>query len=100
MLTKDELMERLTNLGTLENDAERRAIITELSTDLSSVYDANETLKASNFSLEADNKKLQEYNMQLFLRVGNQTKPKEKIAEPETKVLKYENLFNEKGELK
>jgi hypothetical protein len=99
-MTKDELMSKLTDLGTLEDDAERRAIITELTTDLNSVYDDNETLKASNKKFEDDNKKLQEYNMQLFLKVGNQTKKKEKVAEPEKKILKYENLFNEKGELK
>lgn len=100
MLTRDELMSRLTDLGTLEDDAERRAIITELTTDLNSVYDANETLTASNKKYEADNKKLQEYNMQLFLKVGNQTKKEEKIVEPEKPKRKYEDLLNDKGEIK
>ena len=101
MLTKEELMSKLTDIGTLENDAERRAIITEITNDLTSVYDANETLTASNAKYEADNKKLQEYNMQLFLKVGNQTKKEEKIMEPEVKTkLKYEDLLNEKGEIK
>lgn len=100
MLTKEELAEKLTGLGTAQDDAERRVLITELTDGLNEILDANNNLQAANTKFEADNKKLQEYNMQLFLKVGSQTKQPEVQAEPERETPKYEDLFNDKGELK
>lgn len=97
-MTRDEIMQSLTEIGTIEDDAERRSRITSISDELTTIFDTNETLTTSNAQLEADKKKLQEYNMELYLKVGGQGKKKE----PETKSeeLTYANLFNEKGELK
>lgn len=100
MKTRDELLSEITALGTITDDAERRAKLTALSDEVTSLYDAHDTLKTSNATFEADNKKLQEYNMQLFLRVGGQKKETEPEAEKPKSNLSYENLFNEKGELK
>lgn len=103
MKTRDELLQTVTDLGTITDEAERRARLTALSDDLRELYDSHDTLTASNTQLEGDNKKLQEYNMQLFLRVGNPDKGKPN-PEPgpgkEGEGLKYENLFDDKGELK
>ena len=99
-MTREELMQKLTELGTVEDDAQRRLIITEVSDEIKGVYDSNETLTASKSKYEDDIKKLQEYNMQLFLKVGSPQKAKEKEVEEPEQTLKYENLFNEKGELK
>ena len=98
MKTRDEVTQMLTDIGTIEDPVERRAMLTQLTDEVNSIYDSNETLSTANQKFEADNKKLQEYNMQLFLRVG-QPKPKEE-PQPQNKELKYENLFNEQGELK
>lgn len=101
MLGKDELLSKLTDIGTTEDDAERRSLLTIISEDIKTVYEANETLTAANTKFEEDNKKLQEYNMQLFLKVGTQSKQEEPGLKPEeTKKRKFEDLFNEKGELK
>lgn len=97
-MNREELLQALTELGTITDDAERRSRITSLSDELTSIFDTNETLTATNTQLEADKKKLQEYNMELYLKVGSQGKKKE--PEPKSEELTYENLFNEKGELK
>ncbi len=54
------------------------------------------TLTEANNTLKANNEMLKEQNMKLFLKVGNEK------ANPEpqnTGKLKYDDLFNEKGEL-
>lgn len=98
-MTKDELLTALTGIGTIEDAAERRSKITAIHDEVKGLFDTNETLTASNAQLEEDKRKLQDYNMELYLKVGGQ---KEKKKEPPTqdKELKYENLFNDKGELK
>lgn len=100
MMTREDLLQKLTEIGTCEDDAQRRALLTSVTDEVKIVYDTNETLTTANSKFEADNKKLQEYNMQLFLRVGGQQKQPDKAKEPQSEELKYENLFNEKGELK
>lgn len=98
-MTREELMQALTDLGTMDDGAERRNHLTAISDEVKAIFDSNETLTASNNKLGEDNKKLQEYNMQLFLRVGGQEKKPEEQKPPEDN-LKYDDLFNEKGDLK
>ena len=96
MLTRDELLEKLTNIGTSQDEAERRTLLTEITDDLTSVYDSNETLTQANAKFEADNKKLQEHNMKLFLKLSDQTKPVPKTEE-QTKpreIRKFEKEFS------
>ena len=101
MLSKDELFAKLTTVGTTEDAAERRMLLTEITDDLGSVYDANDVLTEANTKFATDNKKLQEYNMQLYLKLGSQTKQEDTVVKTEEKPkLKYEDLFNDKGELK
>ncbi len=99
-MTKDEILAKLTEVETCSNEAQRRSLLTEIMDAATAVYDENDTLKTSNTKFEADNKKLQEYNMQLFLKVSNQKQPEQQKPEPRERKLTYENLFNEKGELK
>lgn len=99
-MTRDELLQKLTEIGTTDDAAQRRQMITEVSDEVKGVYDSNETLTTANTKFEADNKKLQEYNMQLFLRVGGQQKQKEPEEQTQTEELTYEKLFDEKGEIK
>ena len=101
-MTREELLQLLQDIGTCEDAAERRAKLTQVTEAVTGVYDSNDTLTAANTKFEADNKKLQEYNMQLFLKVGSQgkTDPVDKTGEEKTENLKYEDLFDEKGEIK
>ena len=99
-MSREELLAIITEIGTCEDAAQRRALLTQVTDAVNGVYDTNDTLTASNAKFDEDNKKLQEYNMQLFLRVGGQKKQTEPEEEKKTEPLKYENLFNEKGELK
>lgn len=100
MKSRDDLLKAVTDLGTITDDVERRARLTALADDLTELYNSHDTLSASNAKFEADNKKLQEYNMKLFLRVGGQQKQTDPEPEKQADGLKYENLFNEEGELK
>lgn len=98
-MTREELLQALTDIGTIEDAAERRSKIVSISEEVTKVFDNNDTLTASNTKLQGDNQKLKDYNMELYLQVGTKQKPEE---EPETKTeeLKYEDLFNEQGDLK
>lgn len=98
-MTRDELLQLLQDIGTCEDAADRRAKLTQAVDAVNGVFDSNDTLTAANTKFETDNKKLQEYNMQLFLKVGGQKKEPENKGTETKEDLKYENLFNEKGEL-
>ena len=103
MLTKEEMMSRLAEIGTCEDDVTRRTLLTSITDEVSSVYDANENLTATNTQYETDNQNLRDANMQLFLRVtsGQANSPLDNNGnEPEPKKRSYTDLFNEKGELK
>ncbi len=101
MPTKDELLQRLTEIGTCEDDAQRRNLILAFQTDVGSICDDNDRLTTTNATLDTDNKQLREYNMKLFLSVGQPAKQTQQTkTETDTDTLRYENLFNEKGDLK
>ena len=97
-MKRDELLQSLTEIGTIEDPAERRSKIVSISDEINKVFDSNDDLTASNTKLQGDNQKLKDYNMELYLQVGSK-KPPEK-TETKTDKLSYDNLFNEKGELK
>lgn len=100
-MTHEELLTLVSEIGTCEDPAERRAKLTQVTDEINLIHNSNEELTSSKTKLEADNKKLQEYNMQLFLKVGGQRDPNKKDNEETgTENLTYENLFNDKGELK
>lgn len=98
-MTREELLNTLTEIGTIEDAAERRSKIVGITEEINSIYDNNDTLTASNTKLTEDKKKLQDYNMELYLQVGGK-KEEPPITETKNEELTYENLFNEKGELK
>lgn len=97
-MTREEYAQKLLDLASIEDAAERRMKVTELQDEANAIFDTQDKLTGANTKLSEDNKKLQEYNMQLFLRVGEKKAPKEEEEKQENN-LKYENLFNEKGEL-
>ena len=105
-MSKDEIIDMIKEIGTLEDETERRTRLASLSNEVSTIYDERDTLKTENNSYQEDNEKLRSANMELFLQIGgrktdeeiqtNSTGIHEETIEPR----KFENLFNEKGELK
>ena len=105
-MDKQGFLDKLKAIGLSEDDVERRTMLSELEDEVTRVYDENSNLTKSNQSVLEDNEKLRSANMQLFLRVGENKTPeqvnldttgvKDEVHEPR----RFENLFDEKGELK
>ena len=99
-MNEQEMLNMLTEIGTCEDDATRRQMLTELTDGVKGVFGSLSTVTAENETLEKNNKQLQEYNMQLYLRVNDPGKQTQHTKPEPAKELKYENLFNENGGLK
>lgn len=105
-MDKNEFLEAIKQIGTEADDVQRRTMLTDLSEKISGIFDSNTELMEKNKSFEEDNEKLRSANMQLFLRVGankseeeiqkNQVGDTDSVKEPR----KFENLFDENGNLK
>ena len=105
-MEKSEFIEAVQKIGTCEDEIERRTLLTGLQDDISAIFDSNSDLTEKNTNLQAENEKLVKANMELFLRIGN-PKDQSEIKQNETGIenkeeetMKFEDLFNEKGELK
>ena len=105
-MNKDEFLEMIKQIGTIEDDTERRTKLTELTDGVSNIFDSIEDLTEKNKNYEEDNEKLRNANMQLFLRVGANKTEKEiqedqiGKTEEEKDPRKFEDLFDDKGNLK
>jgi hypothetical protein len=109
-MDKDTFLEKIKEIGTLEDEVERRTALTDLTDSISSIFDTNSNLveennkyKEENNKYKEDNEKLRSANMQLFLKVGTgktEQENKKEYEEEEKKPRKFEDLFNEKGEIK
>ena len=102
-MDKEKFLETIKEIGTCDDEATRRTLLAEISDEVSLIYDANETLSQDKEKYLADNEKLREANMKLFLRVGDSKdantvqKDTTGIQEPEVNIKKFEDLFDEKG---
>lgn len=105
-MEKEEFNNKIQEIGQLEDVAEIRVKLADLSNDIAKVFDDSENLKGSNDKLTSENEKLRSANMELFLRVGA-NKSEEEIKEekigkeekdPEPR--RFEDLFDEAGNLK
>ena len=103
---KDEFNSRIQDIGQLEDVAEIRVKLAELSDDMAKVFDDSSIIEENNKKLSAENEKLRSANMELFLRVGaNKSEDEikeEKIGkeEKDPEPRKFENLFDANGNLK
>lgn len=91
-----EVLEKLDDQGAVSIILdELRAGFGELTEKVRDVESENETLREKN-------DKLQNANMELFLKVGNPAKEEEEEKEEEVVVekIEYEDLFDDNGELK
>lgn len=75
-------------------------LLADLSDDYGVLLSKIDEITLQNEKLKNDNDNLRDSNMRLFLRVGKTPEPEEsgKVEEPEKRT--YENLFDEKGDLK
>lgn len=99
-MNKEEFLESITAIGSSEDDVARRELLADLSEKVTSIFDDNNTLTENNKNLAADNEKLREANMKLFLRVGEQREPDTPKTDPTPERRSFKNLFDEKGNIK
>lgn len=105
-MEKTEVLEKLTAIGTCEDDATRRDLITSLCDEIETDYDKFASTMEANETLTTENERLTQNNMQLFLRVSEQRSDAERkkeqtgIDEQETKKRSFDDCFDEKGRLK
>ena len=105
-MDKNQFLEIVKEIGTIEDEVERRTKLTELTDSVSAIFDSNVDLMEKNKKFEEDNEKLRSANMQLFLKVGANKTEKEvqedqvgKVEE-EKEPRKFDDLFDDKGNLK
>lgn len=113
-MTIEEHKNIITEIATNLNDqAKVTTLLADLSKDYSEICTQLDTANTSVTELTKTNEELRSANMKLFTQIGSSEQPNTILDEPnkdnptssgentnENKELTYENLFNEKGELK
>ena len=100
-MNREELLNSITTIGTCEDEVERRTMLNTLRDEVSTLFDNVSTLNEQNTELINANENLRKANMDLFVQVGTSKAPTDTSdPDPEPEKRKFENLFNEKGELK
>lgn len=90
---------KINEIGTCEDDVQRRELLTQLQEEVTGDYDRLTQLETTNNQLTSDNESLRSANMKLFLRVGDH-KAEEKDEFEDKPKREFKNLFNEKGGIK
>ena len=110
-MDKDAFLDKIKEIGTCEDEVNRRTLLSELSESVSEVFDtvsenAN-TIESLNKTIEQNNsdmESLRQANMDLFKRIGGTKTPqeinKDNGFEEEKPKRKYDDLFDEKGMIK
>lgn len=83
-----------------DSDGSITQILADLSDDYGSILADIDNTNLQNEKLKKDNENLRDTNMRLFLKIENPNETTTEEPEEENKKLTFENLFNEKGELK
>ena len=113
-MTIEEHKNIITEIATNLNDqAKVTSLLADLSKDYSEISSKLDTANTSVVDLTKTNEELRSANMKLFTQIGSSEQPSAVLDEPnkdnptsesentnDNKELTYENLFNEKGELK
>ena len=94
-MNREELLNSITQIGTCTDENERRTLLTGLTENVGKVFDevdllkqGSQTLQDSLKSKEEELATAQKYNMEMFLKLNNQTN--EDVMEKETGVQKEE----------
>lgn len=69
-MDKEQFLEKIKELGTCDDEVERRSILASVSDEVSKVYDANKELTETNTKYVEDMESLRQANMDLFKRIG------------------------------
>ncbi len=103
-MDKETFLNKIKEIGTTEDEVQRRTLLTELNDDASSIFDENETLKTENGQVKEYNETLLVENRKLFMRVSSDKEEGQgeegNQGNAEDEKLKFEDLFDEKGEIK
>lgn len=100
-MDKEKILNTLTEIGTCEDDVQRRSMLDGLRDELSGLCDSVDSLTERNSALTVANENLRKANMDLFVQVGTAKKPEDQTdPDPEPEKRKFEDLFNDKGEIK
>ena len=105
-MKKEEFDEKIQEIGKLEDVADIRVKLAELSDNMTEAFSSLDSLKETREKLTSENEKLRSANMELFLRIGS-NKSEEEIKEEtigkeekEPEPRRFEDLFDESGNLK
>ena len=99
-MDKEQFNSLIAQIGTCEDDAQRRELLAQLQESGSSDYDKITELETKNNQLNQDNETLRSANMQLFLRIGDHKEKQKDDGSDEPKKRDFKDLFNEKGGIK
>ena len=100
-MSKAEFLSKIHEIGTCEDDVQRRTLLSQVNEGVSTIFDSVEDLQKANDQLTTDNETIRKANMQLFQQIGVKDKPEDTPPpEPEAPKRTYQNLFNDKGRLK
>lgn len=103
-MDKQEYTNKIMEIKKLTHDTDDGKIadlLAELSDGYGELKATYDDISLKNEKLTHDNESLRDTNMRLFLRVGQSSPGGElDVSEEKTSKLKFEDLFNEKGELK
>lgn len=105
-MDKEELLSNLSKIGTTEDEVERRTLITGITENINTLYDDYDLRQTTIDTLNnqiTENKekiqKLQEANMDFYLKLNAQKSPAQQnegstgIKDPEPNKRKFEDLF-------
>lgn len=101
-MKKAEFIQAIQNIGQVEDIAQIRTQLAELQNNVCADYDERDNAIVERDAFKTDNETLRNANMKLFLQVGNQN-PKNDDKDktpPDENNLKYEDLFDDKGDIK
>lgn len=100
-MDKQQLIQRIQAIGSCESDSDRLELLAQLQDETTADYDRLSQLEEENRQVTSDNEDLRSANMKLFKRLGEQKEPEDPIKNDDGKQKrKFNDLFNEKGELK
>ena len=100
-MTRDEFLSQITQIGTCEDETERRSMLNALRDETTALFDTVDNLTTQNNTLSENNESLRKANMELFVQAGSSRSPIDTTdPTPEPQKRSFDNLFNEKGDLK
>ena len=98
-MDKEQFNKFINDIGTCEDDTQRRELLAQLKENGEADFDKITTLEQEKEKLTKDNESLRDANMKLFLRIGDH-KEKDDGLDKDKPKKEFKDLFNEKGDIK